>query len=364
MPAMPIAESSAPIVVGIRHTSSATRITTLCSAFANIANGCKRHGREQEDDRQPGEQDVRARSRSGSSGAASPRRARSSGRGTSRPARAVMRTTISSDSTRVPPVTAERSPPDSRMTGADSPVIADSSTLAMPSTTSPSLGIISPALTTTSSPTSSCVLAHLLDDAVGAAARARASPNASCAACRPAPCPRPSAIASAKLAKSTVNHRNTVTRPVKTFWFVDDEPEILEEQDRRQHRADLDDEHDRVAHERARVQLDEAVDDRPPHDLGFDELGLTRHLMLLLCSDLQLLDDGAERQRREGTSARRRSRPRRARARRTAGCRSGTFRPWPGPAACARREPAMRERRDDRGRTGRTASRCASVVFM
>ena len=34
---------------------------------------------------------------------------------------------------RVPPVTAERSPPDSRITGADSPVIADSSTVAMPS---------------------------------------------------------------------------------------------------------------------------------------------------------------------------------------------------------------------------------------
>jgi len=38
-------------------------------------------------------------------------------------------------------VTAERSPPDSRMTGADSPVIADSSTEAMPSMISPSEGI-------------------------------------------------------------------------------------------------------------------------------------------------------------------------------------------------------------------------------
>ena len=28
MPAMPIAESSAPIVVGIRHTSSDTKMTT------------------------------------------------------------------------------------------------------------------------------------------------------------------------------------------------------------------------------------------------------------------------------------------------------------------------------------------------
>ena len=44
----------------------------------------------------------------------------------------VMRTTIRSESTRVPPVTAQRSPPDSRTTGADSPVMADSSTDAMP----------------------------------------------------------------------------------------------------------------------------------------------------------------------------------------------------------------------------------------
>ena len=68
-----------------------------------------------------------------------------------------------------------------------------------------------------------------------------------------------------------------MTRPVKTFWFVDDEPQILEEQDRGQHRADAHDEHHRVAHERAGVQLDEAVADRPPHDLGFDELGVSRH---------------------------------------------------------------------------------------
>ena len=32
MPAMPMAESSAPMVVGMRHTSSATSTTTSCSA--------------------------------------------------------------------------------------------------------------------------------------------------------------------------------------------------------------------------------------------------------------------------------------------------------------------------------------------
>ena len=67
----------------------------------------------------------------------------------------VISTTILSDSTRVPPVTALRSPPDSRITGADSPVIADSSTDAIPSITVPSPGISSPASTTTTSPLAS-----------------------------------------------------------------------------------------------------------------------------------------------------------------------------------------------------------------
>ena len=47
----------------------------------------------------------------------------------------------------MPPVTPERSPPASRITGALSPVIADSSTEATPSTTSPSAGITWPAST-------------------------------------------------------------------------------------------------------------------------------------------------------------------------------------------------------------------------
>jgi hypothetical protein len=61
----------------------------------------------------------------------------------------VIWTTILSERTFVPPVTALRSPPLSRMTGADSPVIADSSTDAMPWMTSPSPGIVSPAEMTT-----------------------------------------------------------------------------------------------------------------------------------------------------------------------------------------------------------------------
>ena len=68
------------------------------------------------------------------------------------PRSAVIRTTIRSDRTLVPPVTADLSPPDSRITGADSPVIADSSTEATPSMISPSDGMASPASQTTRSP--------------------------------------------------------------------------------------------------------------------------------------------------------------------------------------------------------------------
>ena len=86
------------------------------------------------------------------------------------PRSAVMRTTMRSESTLVPPVTAERSPPDSRITGADSPVMADSSTEAMPSTISPSEGMRSPASHTTRSPLASVDGRHPLFGAVGAQA--------------------------------------------------------------------------------------------------------------------------------------------------------------------------------------------------
>ena len=123
-----------------------------------------------------------------------------------RPGSCVISTTIRSLNTRVPPVTADRSPPDSRITGADSPVIADSSTEAMPSITVPSPGITSPASTTTTSPRCSC------DAAISPPLRSRAlvseriaRSDAACAR------PRPSASASARLANTTVSHSHTAT---------------------------------------------------------------------------------------------------------------------------------------------------------
>ncbi len=132
-----------------------------------------------------------------------------------------MRTTSQSESTRVPPVTALRSPPASRMTGALSPVIALSSTEATPSTISPSLGMNSPASTRTRSPLRSVgagggrearrrrVEAAVVRRAVEllrATTSRRALRSASACAL-----PRPSAIASAKLAKSTVNQSQSET---------------------------------------------------------------------------------------------------------------------------------------------------------
>src|SRR3979490_2758944 len=84
-----------------------------------------------------------------------------------------MRILIQSDRTGVPRVTAGRSPPDSRMTGADSPVIADSSTDATPSMISPSDGMNSPALTITTSSFRSAVAGTISN----AASTARLKPD-------------------------------------------------------------------------------------------------------------------------------------------------------------------------------------------
>ena len=102
------------------------------------------------------------------------------------PGAAVIFTLIQSESTVVPPVTAERSPPASRMTGADSPVMADSLTEATPSMISPSPGMRSPASTSTTSPTfrssaetpsttSLMPLCHRVDQALGVRVGARAA---------------------------------------------------------------------------------------------------------------------------------------------------------------------------------------------
>ena len=58
MPAMPIADSSPPIVVGIRQTSSDTSTKTRLRRAGVDRERLQRHDRQQEDDRQAREQDV------------------------------------------------------------------------------------------------------------------------------------------------------------------------------------------------------------------------------------------------------------------------------------------------------------------
>ena len=153
IPAMPIADSSAPMVVGIRQTSSATSTTmrlrragvdrrTAAASTITSRNTI-----------------VRLASRMFSAislGVFCRDRALDQGDHPVDEGLAGLGGDLDDD-----PVgehlgaagdRADRSPPDSRITGADSPVIADSSTLATPSTTSPSPGMISPASTTTRSP--------------------------------------------------------------------------------------------------------------------------------------------------------------------------------------------------------------------
>src|SRR5262245_4061670 len=135
------------------------------------------------------------------------------------PGSLVMRMTIQSDSTRVPPVTALRSPPASRITGALSPVMALSSTEAMPSMISPSLGMNSPATTRTTSPLRRNALVVSVYLAVpGSKPRPGASRSFFAVMSRRAflrlsacALPRPSAMASAKFANSTVNQSHSDT---------------------------------------------------------------------------------------------------------------------------------------------------------
>ena len=126
-------------------------------------------------------------------------------------------TTIQSDKTVVPPVTALLSPPLSRMTGADSPVMALSSTDAAPSITSPSAGICSPALTITKSPLPRDVEGISTNSSLFDKDSILCASTSFLAALRESACafPRPSAIASAKLANKTVNHKISAIANVK-----------------------------------------------------------------------------------------------------------------------------------------------------
>ena len=132
------------------------------------------------------------------------------------PGLAVIWTMMLLEMTVVPPVTALRSPPDSRITGADSPVTADSFTRAAPTTTSPSPAIISFASTRIRSPLWSwlapTVVKALLKSGLESSFAVTSVRDFRRLAARALP--RPSARASAKVEKMTVSQSQTETVPV------------------------------------------------------------------------------------------------------------------------------------------------------
>lgn len=225
MPAMPTADSRAATVVGTRQSSSETRaIAVAPSAVRAALPGSSERtamGRR-----------VTTATRKTTVSSTSTRlsaiscgvflRSAPSTRAIMRsmklsPDCRVTRTTRRPDSTFVPPVTAERSPPPSRMTGADSPVTADSSTAATPCTTSPSPGIVSPASTATVSPRRRAIACTSFSPSfvsrwavVIRRVRRRASAWA---------LPRLSATASARLPETTASQSQTVlSHPYTEGW--------------------------------------------------------------------------------------------------------------------------------------------------
>src|ERR1700693_3442375 len=173
----------------------------------------------------------------------------------------VMRIKMLSERTRVPPVTELRSPPAARITGADSPVIADSSTLAAPSITSPSPGTSSPAFTRTTSPRR----------------KADALPTSSF------PSTTRRAVVSVLVRRTDSAHRFGEVREhyrepqpgrdreIETGATMSRREQIAEEKARDRRGSDLNHEHDRVAQLHARVEFDERVERGAPKNRAVEQ---------------------------------------------------------------------------------------------
>ena len=82
--------------------------------------------------------------------------------------------------------------------------------------------------------------------------------------------PRPSAMASAKLANSTVNHSHRMIWPEKARFGAAG-GDVADEQDGGERGDDLDDEHDRVLDHLARIELVQGADERRPDEGGAEE---------------------------------------------------------------------------------------------
>ena len=188
------------------------------------------------------------------------------------PGWAVMRTLIQSEITRVPPVTAERSPPLSRMTGADSPVIAASLTEATPSITSPSAGMRSPVSTRTMSPFLSWVAGTSLP--LGISVRQAFGDGFGLGLAQR----RRLRLAAAFGDRfGEIGEQDGEPEPEIDLEGkaqpAGSRDEITDEEDGRQARHHLDREHDRVADHDARVEFAEGAEDGGAEDLRIAQSG-------------------------------------------------------------------------------------------
>jgi hypothetical protein len=133
------------------------------------------------------------------------------------PGLTLMRTMIQSDSTSVPPVTVLKSLPAARITGALSPVTALSLIDAAPTMTSPSPGTRSPCSTRTMSPLRNWLDGVSVDAAPRSGCESFLATVSLRAVLSDAACAllRPSAIASAKLANTSVAQSQRVVARMK-----------------------------------------------------------------------------------------------------------------------------------------------------
>ena len=278
MPATPIADSSAPIVVGIRQTSNATSVVTVTAVPALATSTLKIDiGSKVTTTTRKTIVSATRRMLSAISFGVFCRRAPSTiaimrSRNDS-PALTLTRTTSQSESTRVPPVTEAKSPPASRITGADSPVIALSSTEATPSITSPSSGTMSSASIRTTAPFLSSSASCGCQEAPCRGALSTLATTRSLHAAQAGGLGLAAAFGE-RLGEVGEQHREP--QPDR-----DGEDEAsrrlalarqgLEAEDGGQDAADIDDEHHRVAPLHARVELGERLADGRAHEHRVEE---------------------------------------------------------------------------------------------
>ena len=155
IPAIPMADNKPPIVVGIKQTKSDIKAAMVMGVWAKSAKGFNVTLTMIKTSVNPAKSIVRAISLGVFWRLAPSTKAIILSKKLS-PGSVVTITLILSDNTFVPPVTELLSPPDSRITGADSPVMALSSMVAKPSMISPSVGMVSPVSHTNTSPFFNC----------------------------------------------------------------------------------------------------------------------------------------------------------------------------------------------------------------